>query len=191
MNAIAAAGEVLAANSRRVNAAIDGIKAVDAGYWDRTLAQRIDGNEGAAGSVVIGVNDSEELETALREAPWTPYPGQVGEGCTAFQTTAIGGQFGLIAVEDCGAPGDAVIRLDDRKGTGQLSCVVTGKRGATMDFTVIILGMEGDKEVVFTFHPGDTTTPSVVPAEPGLHGKVITVAEARARSFEYAKIVAA
>jgi len=107
------------------------------------------------------------------------------DGCFAFKAE-LPGQLGIIGL--AGLPADAVVTLDDRKNTGKVSAVVEGVRGEEVPFTVLILGLEQGDEVVFTFHPGDPVRPSQVQAEPGLHGRTVTVSEALAMGLEMAKI---
>jgi hypothetical protein len=172
----------------RIAQAIDATRRIEhpRDYWVNTLKQRVQGL-GAAGSVVVGVENVDELEKALEVAVWEKYSHPaVMAGTEAFITKDIRGQLGVIDLVDL--PGDAVVRLDDRKNTGKVSAVVSGVWGQDVDFTVLILGLEQGEEVVFTFHPGDPVNPSKVQATPGLHGKTVTVKEALEMGLETAKI---
>lgn len=170
----------------RIARAIDNIRRIMPGYFEKTVAQRLP--ETGAGSIVDGFDSAEELTQALVTANWEKYSHPaVMAGTEAFITKDIRGQLGMIGLADL--PADAVVTLDDRKATGQVSCVVKGVRGQSVDFTVIILGQHEGEEVVFTFHPGDPVSPSQVQAEPGMHGQQVAVSEAQGMGLEMAKIV--
>jgi hypothetical protein len=170
----------------RIAQAISTTRRIVPGYFEKTLAQRLP--KTGAGSVVVGLENAEELETALINADWESYSHPaVMAGTEAFITKDIRGQYGVISLADL--PADAVVTLDDRKDTGMVSAVVKGVRGRDVDFTVLILGPEQGEEVVFTFHPGDPVNPSRVQAVPGLHGKAVTVSQALGMGLETVKIV--
>jgi hypothetical protein len=169
----------------RIAQAIDATRRVIPEYFEKTLEQRLPQN--GAGSIVRGLYQADELEAALRGANWETYshPALLAE-TEAFITKDIQGQLGLVDLVDL--PADAIVRLDDRKDTGKVSAVYTGRRGKDVDFTVLILGREEGEEVVFTFHPGDPIRPSQVQATPGLHGREVTVSKALGMGLEIAKI---
>lgn len=175
----------------RIEKAVRNTGYVVPGYWEKTLNQRIAGSPTAAGSVYEQFEDAVTLESALMVADWEPYShSAIAAGCEAF-VALIPGRMGVVTLRDL--PSDAVVTLDDRKGTGKVSAVVKGVRGPAVDFTVLILGREKDKEgneyeIVFTFHPGDPIRPSPVDATPGLHGKQISVTEAISMGLEMAKV---
>jgi hypothetical protein len=168
----------------RIAFAIDRTRKVIPGYFEKTLAQRAELSGKAAGSIYEGVGET-ELEQMLRGANWEEYSHEaVMPGCVAYKA-AISGSLGIIDLQSMAS--DAVVRLDDRKGTGQVSCVVTGARGQIVPFTVLILGQEQGEEVIFTFHPGDPVRPSQIRTESGMHGRQVTVSEALAMGLETAK----
>ena len=169
----------------RIAEAVGAIKSIDPAYWQQTLTQRL---PGGAGSVVIGDFDANSLEQALLHADWESYshPG-IMEGCSAFVTRSLRGRLGI--VELASLPLDALVTLDDRKNTGKVSATIRGALGTEVDFTVLILGDENGVEVVFTFHPGEPVRPSQVQAEPGMHGRQVTISEALRMGLEMAKIV--
>jgi hypothetical protein len=170
--------------NNRISLAVGAIKDLDSAYWANTLQQRL---PGGAGSQVLGVSDAETLEQALLSASWEEYSHEaLMEGCVAYKTRDIQGRLGII--ELASLPSDTVVTLDDRKNTGKVSAVVEGCLGPNVGHTVIILGIENGVEVVFTFHPGDPVRPSQVQAEPGLHGKQVTVEEACSLGLKTAKI---
>lgn len=172
-------------NTVRIAAAIAATREVDSFYWQQTLLQRL---PSGTGSVVSGCETPEALEQQLLSAKWESYShSAVMEGCEAFMTRDVVGQLGVVELAKLSA--DTPVVLDDRKGTGKVSATVSGVRGDEMDFTVLIVGEMEDHEIVFTFHPGEPVSPSKVQAVPGLHGKVVTVADAMEMGLTTAKIV--
>ncbi|MFZ1736059.1 MAG: hypothetical protein WAU31_03935, partial [Candidatus Moraniibacteriota bacterium] len=130
----------------RIISAVEAIKDLDSAYWQQTLTQRL---PGGAGSQVLGVSDAVSLEKALLAAHWESYSHEaVQEGCCAFVTRDLAGRLGI--VELASLPSDTIVILDDRKSTGKVSATVKGVLGPECDFVVMILGIEGGKEVVFT-----------------------------------------
>jgi len=175
--------------SNRIQAGIEAMKAIDSAYWQQTLKQRL--AAGGAGSIVDGYDSTEELEKALKAASWTEYsPSEdvADPACVYFKTQDLGGRVGVI---DLGSlSDDSVVVLDDRKNTGKVSAVIEGVLGAQVSYIVAILGIENGVEVIFTFHPGEPVNPSKVQAQPGLHGKTVSVAQAMKMGLSTAKIVA-
>ena len=170
----------------RIAKAVDNIRRIMPGYFEKTVAQRLP--ETGAGSIVVGFDCAEDLKKALVSANWDSYSHEaLMAGTEAFITKDIQGRLGIVDLVDL--PTDAVVTLDDRKDTGKVSCVVEGVLGQDVDFTVIILGQHEGEEVVFTFHPGDPVSPSQVQVEPGMHGKQVAVSEAIGMGLKTAKIV--
>ncbi len=169
---------------QRIQKAIVTTKATLGDYWGNTVAQRL---PSGAGSVVIGYETPEALETALIAAVWEPYahPALMA-GTTAFKAP-IAGRLGLVDLSTL--PADTAVTLDDRKNTGTVSGTVKGVHGDEVDFTVLIVGDEDGHEVVYTFHPGEPVAPSKVVASAGLHGSTVTAAQAIAMGLGMAKIV--
>ena len=166
----------------RIAAAIAATREVIAGYFEKTLAQRA----GTVGSIYPGLT-AEQIEAAITAAVWEPYSHEnVQPGCTAFRAP-LPGQLGIVPLAGLGP--EAVVVLDDRKNKGTVSATVAGVRGEEVNFTILILGQEQGREVVYTFHPGEPVVPSTVTTQPGLHGKVTTVGEALAMGLTSAKIV--
>ena len=155
------------------------------GYFEKTVAQRAGLEEIAAGSIVENVT-ADQLEQILLKADWEDYSHEaLMPGCSAFKAP-IAGRLGVVALSQLFD--DTVVTLDDRKDTGNVSAIVEGVLGPEVDFTVIILGEEQGKEVIFTFHPGDPVRPSQIETESGMHGRQVTVKEARSMGLETAKI---
>lgn len=169
----------------RIARAAETTRRVVPGHFEKTVAQRAGLDEMAAGSIYEGV-DASQLEQMLLAADWEPYSHpNVMSGCEAFWAP-MPGRLGIVDLRSL--PADAVVRLDDRKGTGKVSAVVSGVRGEERDFTVLILGVEQGEEVIFTFHPGEPVRPSQVQTEPGMHGRQVAVFEALEMGLETAKI---
>lgn len=169
----------------RILTAIENTKMACAGYFEKTLAQRAGLDPAACGSIYENIS-APLLETALKAVTWEPYthPAILSD-CTGFWAQ-LPGRLGV--VELASLPPESQVTLDDRKGTGTVSAIVKGRKGALVGFTVLILGPAHGVEVVYTFHPGAPVAPSQVQAAPGLHGKIITVAEALALGLTTAKI---
>ena len=169
----------------RIAQAVGNIKRIDSDYWNATLSQRAEfGNP--AGSMVLGVTPK-ELEQLLLDAVWESYSHEsIEEGCAGF-CAPIKGRLGVIPLASL--PSDTLVTLDDRKNTGKVSATVQGVLGAEVDFIVIILGIEDGVEIVFTFHPGEPVRPSQVQAQPGMHGRSVTVLKALDMGLETVKIV--
>jgi hypothetical protein len=172
-------------NQKLISQAISNLKEINLAYWQQTLKQRLP--VGGAGSIVLGVETAEELEQKLLSADWESYSHPaIMEGCEAFLARDIRGLLGVKALGEIAA--DTLVTLDDRKNTGKVSAVVQGVRGDEVDFTVLIVGKEEGRDVVFTFHPGEPVAPSKVSAEAGLHGKTVTVKEALAMGLTTVKL---
>ncbi len=175
--------------NNRIMSAVATTRRIVPGYLEKSLAQRAGLSSNAAGSVYEGV-DALQLERMLLASEWEPYSHPaIMPGCSAFKAS-IAGRLGVASLESLSP--DAIVTLDDRKSTGQVSAVASGVRGEVSPFTVLILGPEvvdGEThEIVFTFHPGDPVRPSQVPAQ-GMHGRTVTVKEAIQMGLEIVKIV--
>lgn len=178
--------------AERITAAIAATKRLVPGYFQATCESR--GGENPCGSVIL-LNDKpafnvEHLLFSDYLSMWTEYDDcpNLMPGCKAYKLWKPGiGRLGVVelgSLED-----DSVVTLDDRKNTGKVSATVKGALGKVVDFVVCIIGQEQGEDVIFTFHPGDPVNPSQVQAEPGLHGKTVTVSQARQMGLETAKIV--
>lgn len=178
--------------AERITAAIANTKRLVPGYFQATCASR--GGEAPCGSVILLNNkpafNVEHLLFANYLQHWVEYYDcpNLMQGCTAFEMWKPGiGRLGIVELSSLSD--DAVVVLDDRKNTGKVSATIKGALGQVVDFVVCIIGQEQGEDVIFTFHPGDPVNPSQVQAEPGLHGKTVTVSQARQMGLETAKIV--
>lgn len=169
----------------RIRTAIDTTRKIAPGYFERCLAQRIDGPN-QAGST-YGQITPEHLEGLLRTATWEPYAHpDIVPGCHGF-TAHIAGQIGIVELARLN-PG-TFVTIADPKGTGACDVTIAGVHGEHVWFTVAILGIESGAEVLFTFHPGAPIVPSNVTALTCGGARQITVAEAMRYGFTHAKIV--
>lgn len=171
--------------AHRIKEAVAATKAVVPGYFEKTCEGRI--SKSGCGSVFAELDSVEKIEEALYESSWSEYSHpDLQDGTTAFATHDLHGFMGVVKLSEL--PSDALVALDDRKGTGKVSAVVKGVRGQETTLTVVILGDEQGKEVVFTFHPGEPVRASQVSMEPGMHGREVTVDEALKMGLVTAKI---
>lgn len=169
----------------RIKAAIEATKAYCGDYWRKCLRQRAELSGEAAGSIFLNMHDG-DVEFYLTTAAWEEYSHPaIMTGCIAFKAM-IPGRLGIIALANL--PADAIVTLDDRKGTGKAAVVTEGFQGEMVGHTIMILGPEDGREIVYTFHPGDPIAPSLVPVA-NMHGKKISVREAVSMGFEFAKVV--
>jgi len=169
-------------NTRIINA-LQATAEVDSKYLMSTLKQRI---QCGAGSVIVGHQSAESLLMGLKAANWEEYSHPaIADGCVGYRTHDLRGYYGITPIAD-----DMTVVLDDRKNTGKISATVLGACGDHVKYVVIILGQDMGREIVFTVHPGDPVIPSAVQATPGMHGRTITGAEAKAMGLYTAKIVA-
>ena len=152
-------------------------------YWEQTLASR---QPNGFGSRFLKETSTEEI----LEWTWEPYLDcpDLMKGCTALRAP-IKGILGVVRLSDLHP--ETKVSLSDPKSTGKVTpeierSALPGVLGQ-VDYTVAILGDEGGREVVFTFHPGDPIRPSSVPSE-GRTGSWVSVAEALSLGLEFAKI---
>ena len=147
------------------------------GYYESVYSQRLtDG----AGSRYEGT-DMRGLQEMVENASWEErkHP-DVAPFCKAYVTADIsGGHFGLISVADM--PDDTKFMAIDTKNTGKISVAVQGDIGPAVNETWLIVGPAGDdapgnedKQVVYTFHPGEPVRPSMVEAKDIPDGTVLT-----------------
>lgn len=171
-------------HNNRIKKAIETTKETIPGYFESTCEKHAELSEKPMGSVVLGV-DAKSLEDKIASADWRPFIHKdVTEGCEAF-VSDLKGLFGMIDLDTL--PKDTEVTIVDPKKTGFASISVKGVRGQEVDFTVLILGKEAGKEVVFTFHPGEPCRPSTLPIK-DRNGDVISIEEAKELGFEKANI---
>jgi hypothetical protein len=136
----------------RVHKAIEATRRVAPGYFEKCCAQRAGLSPTQRGSVYEGA-DAAGVEALLETATWeeAAHP-CVMAGCTAFRAPIPGrnGSVDLASLDP-----EARVRLEDPKGTGEVSATVYGAKGAAEAWTWLIVGLEAWEEIVFTFPPGE------------------------------------
>ena len=135
---------------------------------------------------MVFVGDSiGKLEEKIKTADWQEvvHP-DVMSGCTAFKAN-VPGLLGIMPIAKL--PEDADLFTIDTKKTGFIGIGCTGVQKMPVAFSYLILGMEGDLEVVYTFHPGEPVRPSEIETTDIPAGKKITKEEALSMGFELCK----
>lgn len=197
-------------NTNRIIRAIDATRRVVPGYFEKTCLQRAGKNAtktgpnpDRSGSYYPSKNAS-EVESFVRLANWT-FAIDLQRNLAKPEYTyfrAFKGAEGYNAILELRGvvhPSfDKIpVRLTDKKQTGWLAAEVSEADLKAAEFgtacwaattSTLILSEEQGEEVVFTFHPGDPVAPSQIQSTPELLGKTVTIAEALALGFEYAKI---
>jgi hypothetical protein len=177
-------------HTSRIHQAIDSTRVAAPGYFESTLKQR---TTEPKGSRYEGIGP-DELEKRIREADWQPYSSpNVAPNCAAF-IAVLPGRLGIVSVSHI--PDDAPIYLIDPKKTGAWSACVKGVPGDEELQSVIILGPEAGKEVMYTVHPGAplpfkpvTELPAEIAARVDADGRIaLTKAEVVAIGFDFAKV---
>lgn len=151
-------------------------------YYDCLFDNRIEGPKNTGSSYNLTKN---ELEEKIKNADWQEvvHP-DVMPGCTAFKAN-IPGLLGIMPIQEL--PEEADLYTIDTKHTGFIGIGCTGVQKMPVGYSYLILGMEGDLEVVFTFHPGEPVRPSEVETAEIPAGKKITKEEALAMGFSLCK----
>lgn len=165
---------------------ITAINNTDVTYLAHCLAQRQPG-PGGAGSRFLEPIGLEQLETAA----WVAYDHPAVEAPAKAYKAPIPGRVGLIEIATL--DGGLELTLDDRKSTGFLEIVHSAPLGPIVGYTTLLVGPDeedAEKLVVWTFFPGDPISPSKLETEKSgkSHGDKITVGEAYALGFRYAKV---
>lgn len=166
--------------------AIGNTKSALPDYWNNTLKQRlVDG----AGSV-LHFEEVETLDQAILEVnDWEEYKHEsIAQNCRAFKTKQLVGELGIVKIADL--PEDITIKLEDRKGTGNVSAVVNilDFKRPEEKFTILIVGEDNGLDVVFTLHPGEPIRPSSVQVGTVNLEKSYSKQEIMELGLEYAKI---
>lgn len=175
-------------------------------YLAKCLAQRLASSPDRAGSWFQDsvASSPEQLLSVLLAAKWEPYDHpEIKIPGVGFRAP-IKGFNGMVSL--AGLPSHGILTLIDPKGgeeywTGERSVSPSIRSSeynlvpASEDFTVLIVGPTRDDSSeyeVWTFHPGNPVKPSMVNRidEVGrdLHGRQVTVAEARSMGFNFAKL---
>jgi hypothetical protein len=145
-----------AAISARINSAIDATRAFDPQYLDKTLLKR---TVEPAGSRYNNMTPA-QLEAAIRSANWQPYNNPVIQAPAVGFRAALPGRLGMTPID--ALPDDTLFNLIDPKATGNWSLATTGTEGQEVPFSTLIVGPSGDRETIYTVHPGEPTRPSTL-----------------------------
>ena len=168
-----------------ISSAISNTRELVPGYFEKTCTQRL---SNGTGSIFESIHSVEEMEQALLSAEWIPAEHEcVAPGCRAFKTTSIkSGLYGMVKVAD--QPDDTIFMIEDQKNTGKVSLVMKGNHRIPAEETWIILGPEQDKEVVYTFHPGEPIPRATTSTETLPVSTELTKAQAMELGFNLAKV---
>ena len=176
-------------------------------YLAKCLSTRLAASVERAGSWFADdvANSPEALLDVLAGASWEVYPHPAIKSPAVAFKAPIKGRNGMVALASL--PAHALITLIDPKG-GAAFWDQKQKVGASVvaadynvvapqeDFTTLIVGPVRDdaegRHEVWTFHPGAPLAPSMVdriaPDGSDRHGQRVTVAEAIALGFDFAKL---
>lgn len=172
----------------RVVEAINTTKKILPDYWQKTLEQRTCHGRGS----ITNEEKASNLELALLEAAWEPYSHPaIGEGCTGFKTYDIKGLYGMDTIHNVRAElgGNFKLKVINPKGL-KFSEVGFSSIRQPVKYTIIILGQEQGKEVVYTFHPGEPVKPdNALPSKDWNDGDTITIDAAIAYGVNWVKIL--
>lgn len=170
-----------------VLSAISNTKSALPDYWNNTLKQRLMTN--GAGSVFC-FDEVSDLEKAILEVnDWEEYKHEsIVPNCKGYITKQLTGELGIVKIADL--PEDIKLSLEDRKGTGNVSAVVSGLdfNRPEESYTVLIIGQDNGIDVVFTLHPGAPIRPSAVKVESVDLNKNYSKQEMLDLGLDYAKI---
>ena len=157
--------------------------------WLRvTLAQRSAFSDTCAGSRINA--EPEKIDYWLRCVAWESYDHpDIKKPGVGFITRGIGGCVGIADLAT--VPPDTLLTADDRKDTGYGSLIIARtifpEVRQFVRHTVAILGPgDDDKEILWTFHPGDPIPPSEIRMEE--MPEHLTAGEALERGLRYAKV---
>jgi hypothetical protein len=132
---------------------------------------------------------------SLMDAKWSEYNHpDVKAPAVAFRAD-IAGYFGIIELKDID-PETPIEIVKAHKGAEtpdgsaiEAACIVSRSDVSRprSDFTTILLGPGGDKEIVWTFFPGPPIAPSSMPWTQDMADSVTTAGDAIAAGFKYGK----
>jgi hypothetical protein len=138
----------------------------------------------------------EQTAKSLKNADWKPYEHpDVKAPAVAFRAP-IKGYFGIIELKDID-PETPVRIVKAHKGAEtpdgtpiEAACIVPASKvpRPESNFTTILLGPGGDKEIVWTFFPGPPIAPSSMVWSEELEAEVTNAGEAIAAGYKYGKL---
>ena len=169
-----------------VRSALANTEEVLGGYLRKTLEMRTDVGIGSTYDSI----SPDELLSQIKNADWKEVSHEnVLPGCKAYVTTDIpDGRYGLVNISDL--PDGTMLLAEDPKETGAVSMAVAGIPGKKTKETFLITGKDddGERTVVYTFHPGEPVRPSIVSTEKVMDGTPVTKEQAVSMGFNLAKV---
>lgn len=164
--------------------------ASDQAYLVRTLETRNPG-QAALGSRFL----NELTLDQVRDAGWGSYSHPDIQAPAQGFRAPIPGRLGIVRLAALDASQevsllDGHVSNDCPAGSGFVHAVVKGVEGPAVKHTTLLLGPASKEDqtlVVWTFFPGDPIMPSRLESK-DRHGTKVTVADAIALGFEWAKI---
>lgn len=144
-------------------------------YWENLVKSRV--KPTSTGSY-YGDLTARQLEDILPFCHWEEYTHPaISPMCKAYRTD-LSGYMGVVELSTLPSKFEGV--LTDPKGTGKMEFhfSLEGDVHPYVSFSVMVVGIHEGMEVIFTLHPGDPVSPSIVDTDTELVGKTVTVAEA-------------
>lgn len=159
------------------------IAATPSDYMTKVLAQRNEGPE-SLGSTFLFPQTAESLAAAQ----WEVFHHDAISAPATGYRASIPGKLGVVRV---GSIAGDLFLSPSRKGTGFMEVVIkvprTDDHRPTVEFSVALVGPgDGGLPVLWTVFPGDPIAPSTM--EVSGDARPISVAEAKALGFEFAKV---
>ena len=127
---------------------------------------------------------------SLKDANWSEYNHpDVKAPAVAFKAP-IDGWFGIIELSEVDPETPVEIVKAHKGALEEAACIIPASSVSRpeADFTTILLGPGGDKEIVWTFFPGPPIAPSSMPWTQELADSVTTVGDALDAGFKYGKL---
>jgi hypothetical protein len=127
---------------------------------------------------------------SLMNANWSEYNHpDVKAPAVAFRAD-IPGYFGIIGLSEIDPETPVEIVKSQKGALREAVCIIPASSASRSeeDFTTILLGPGGDKEIVWTFFPGPPIAPSSIPWTQELADSVTTVGDALDAGFEHGEL---
>ena len=127
---------------------------------------------------------------SLMEANWSEYNHpDVKAPAVAFKAD-IPGYFGIIELSEVDPETPVEIVKAHKGALEEAACIIPASSVSRpeADFTTILLGPGGDKEIVWTFFPGPPIAPSSMPWTQELADSIMTAGDALDAGFKYGKL---
>ena len=141
-------------------------------------------------NAVGSVFDTPQTWESLAGATWYPYSHPAIGGPAEGYRAEISGKVGVSAPLASLDPSTSVLMVDGHD-TGFVSPVIVGLDRQPTTETIMLVGPAGEDDetpIVWTVHPGAPIRPSSLKVDEVASGTTLTVGEAIALGFEYAKV---